>query len=253
MLAQSGKISKGLLAAILVVIVGTILGGTGYWLSTKDSTEASETIKKSSSAETETTDTASTLPDSASTEEAAYCSASQTQYTNELIGLEFCYPTSWGTATINAPQASASVAGSGYEISFADYSVVVSSITSDYQNTVGRDGRCEDPEKTAPNFSLYSNSWVKDSADSELSAAVRYPVKKDDVYLVQENVNSFFFGLCYSALINQSGTAYPVVKVALRRELGSVSVLQYTENPELVLSADEKAEFLAVVDSVRKP
>jgi hypothetical protein len=248
---QTGKISKGLLAAILVVVIGALIGGIGYWLSTKDSTDASDTIEKASSTEVEDDKTSS--PESATADETPYCSTGLTQYVNELIGLEFCYPTSWGMASISAPQASESLAGSGYEISFADYSVVVSSITSDYQNTVGRDGRCEDPENTPPNFSLYSNSWVKDSADSELSAAVRYPVKKDDIYLVQENVNSFFFGLCYSALINQTGTAYPVVKVALRRELGSVSVLQYTENPELVLSEDEKVEFLAVVDSVRKP
>jgi len=249
MSVQSGKVSKGLLATLLVLTIGVLLGGVGYWLGAKDKSSTSESAETEKSLASDAVD--ETIPAPADTE--AYCNTTKTLYTNDLIGLEFCYPSSWGTASINSPQASASVAGSGYEISFASYGVVVSSITSDYQNTVGRDGRCEDPENTSPNFSLYSKSWVKDSSDGELSAAVRYPIKKDGVYLIQENVNSFFFGLCYSALINQSGTAYPVVKVALRRELGSVSVLDYTNNPELVLTNDEKAEFLEVVNSVRNP
>ncbi len=249
---QSRKVSSGVLVLLLVVLAGSMIGAIGYWYGTRESATKSvmrepdtRPEKKADDSNPSSLDPSGYIPCPSIDEYILY---------QDQTGLEFCYPISWGIAGGGNVPESQSIEGAAYEVTFpGNDEVTISSATVDYINTIGRDGRCEDPENTPPNFGLYSTNWVKDSADSELTAAVRYPLKKDGVYLIQENVNSFFFGLCYSALVNQSGTAYPVVKVALRRELGSVTPLQYTENPEVLLTAAEKAEFLTVVETMRKP
>lgn len=250
-MSQTGKVGKGVLITIAVIIVSLLLGLLGYWLATKDDATTDSSL---SSTSTETTDETPTDDALATDTDEAYCTGDDMQlYTNELIGLEFCYPAIWGTTAMSAPQASESDNGSGYEIAFSAYDTVVSSITSDYQNTIGRGGRCEDPTNTAPDFSTYREAWVEDSSDPDLALASRYHIKKDGAYLISETVDMFSSGLCYSALINQTGTAYPVVKVALRRPLDSTSVSAHVANPEILFSAEERSDFNAVVDSVRRP
>jgi hypothetical protein len=250
-MSQSGKVGKGVLITIAVIIVSLLLGLLGYWLATKDDVTKELTT---SSATTETTE-ATPADDAVTTEtKEAYCAGDDKQlYTNELIGLEFCYPALWGTTAMSAPQGSESVNGSGYEIAFSAYDTIVSSITSDYQNTIGRGGRCEDPTNIAPDFTTYREAWVQDSSDPDLALASRYHIKKDGAYLISETVDMFSSGLCYSALINQTGTAYPVVKVALRRPLDSTSVSAHVANPTILFSSEERSDFNAVVDSVRRP
>jgi hypothetical protein len=246
---QSGRATKGVVITVCVVVIALLLGGIGYWLASRDNAaEISQTNKQTETIETGNPEEAT----GAVTEE--YCSdPAWIAYMNELIGLEFCYPRLWGATSLTPPQASESDAGSGYEIAFSAYDTVVSSITIDYQNTIGRGGRCEDPTNVAPDFSTYSESWFQDFSDPDLALARRSHIKQDGVFLISEVVDSFSGGLCYSATINQTGTAYPVVKIALARPLGEMTVQDHVANPEALFSANERTDFLTVVRSVRRP
>lgn len=257
MKTQQGKVSSAVAFVLAVLVIGGLVGGAGYWYGHRNAKVnsdrgATQPLAQDAAVKKDTSKASST--DDTKNPTACVSSTDPKTYSNKLIGLEFCYPKEWGEAVIGEPVASKSDQGSGYEIHFsAKDGAAVSSVTTDYINTIGRDGRCEDPTSSPPNFTQYSNTWIKDAADSELTAAARYPIKKDGVYLISDNANSFFWGICYSALINQTGTAYPVVKVALRKNLGETTVLQYITDPTKYLSSTDRLQLEELVVSVRKP
>lgn len=250
---QLGRVSTGIVAVISVLAVGLALGGLGYWYGVRDKDTVSETTSSIVSSD-------DAAPEAAKTKDEAsiYCPSSPGAKTffNELIGLEFCYPASWGIATLGNVPASASVNGSSYEITFSDNpSVTVASATNDYVNTVGRGGRCADPQTAPPDFAKYKEAWVVDGDAGDIQSATRYHVKKDGVYLIQEWVGDFGGQVCLSAQINVSGGAYEVVTANYQMPYGSgiTTVSAHVANPTVLLTAATRLQFVELVDSIRRP
>jgi len=182
---QQGKVSSAVLFVVVVVVIGGLLGGLGYWYgkehSSKNTQNSAQIPKQNLDSTAKKADTTNAETATASSQ----CSSSTDPSTfySKLIGLEFCYPKEWGEAVIGTVPASASNAGSAYEVTFTEnQKVTVASATSDYVNTIGRGGRCADPASTQPDFSGFSTSWKIDGALGDIQSASRDTSKKDGVY-----------------------------------------------------------------------
>lgn len=132
------KRSKKRLITILVVLVVLLLGAGAYALFMNSDSD-DEPV---STAQTE--NNTSTEPENTE-EEPAGCDEGMTEFAGDNIGLHFCYPVSWGNASLkDGPEKTADhlVAGDGRQIEFSGNPDVVAGLRStDWKhNDMGHDG-----------------------------------------------------------------------------------------------------------------
>lgn len=259
MRSQKGKVSSAVVFIVVAVVLASALGGVGYWYGKKGSKKAEQKTTTSSAQDVvadASKPTTNTPPPATKSESATVCASSTSPATfySKLIGLEFCYPKEWGEATVGNVPASASAVGSAYEITFSKNSkVTVASATSDYVNTIGRGGRCADPVTKMPDFSSYSSSWKINGDMGVDQYALRYTIKKDDVYIVQESASDFGGNVCLTGYAYVSGGAYTVITVNMQASFGSgiTTVKAHTDNPTILLTPADRVQFGELVESIK--
>lgn len=251
---QEGKVSSALLFVVVVVIVGGLLGGAGYWYGKKNSGKSTQNATQS---DKKVANADSKSGNAQQTDTAKPCASSvdAKTFSSKLIGLEFCYPKEWGEATIGNVPASASNAGSAYEITFTKNSrVTVASATGEYVNTIGRGGRCADPVTSEPDFSGFSTAWKVEGALGDIQSASRDTIKKDGVYHARESVNDFGGNVCLTGYVNVVGGAYTLITVNLQAPYGSgiTTVSAHVSNSDILITPAERVQFGELVESMKK-
>ncbi len=170
---------------------------------------------------------------------------------NKIIGLEFCYPSEWGEATIGSVPASASAAGGAYEITFAGKAgLTIASATADWQNTIARDGRCADPQQGGPQFDTYIPEWKVEKSEAEVFSALRVHIKKEPHYLIRELADTYFNAVCMMGIVATPGGAYDAQGVVLNVELGSRTITEHVADSTVIISTALRVQFSELVDSM---
>ena len=242
---------------VLILVVAAITIGGLLVLGNRSDNKKDTTVKKeaqTSVASEEKKDT----NDTPVTEVYGTCPSSPGAKTfyDKLIGLEFCYPSSWGETSIGSVEASSSDNGQAYELSFsAKAGLTVAAATSDWRNTTARDGRCADPDPTqsAPQFSTYREDWLVEGAGAGIASALRVHIKKEPRYLIRELASDYYGAVCLTGIVATPGGAYPVQFVNLLRAFsspGETAVSDHTANPNALITPAERVEFGEMVDSM---
>lgn len=255
------KNNKKLLVLIVSLLALLLIGGGAYWLGTKNSKKDTKATNTTTAANEQTKNTtepsvtdAKTAPETPKKADATCPSSpgAKTFY-NKVIGLQFCYPKEWGEATVGNVEASDSVSGGAYEIRFATKDgLSITSATSDWKNTVARDGRCADPQQEAPQFSTYQPEWKTEGSGMALTSALRVHIKQEPDFLIRELADDYYSGVCLMAIVSTPGGAYNVQTVNLLRSFsgGIMSVKAHIDNPTILITAAERVQYSEMVASM---
>lgn len=189
--------------------------------------------------------------------EEAACADGFTTYTNADLGVQFCYPTTWGEPSVSDAKFAAADTGSRWLISFASNSAVHAGlVTSDWTTAVGRDGTCVDPAvQTMPTVEAFSTEWIVEATegDGTTSSALRGVQSSGSTLLINEYVDSLLSnGVClngYKAIDNE---LYPVVAASYFVEFnGTVAnPQQHVDNSEVLIPAESREDFATFVESI---
>jgi hypothetical protein len=245
-----------IIIVLILVVVAAAIGGFVV-LSNRVDDKKEVTVKDEPQASTSSEEKKDTS-DATVADAYGTCPSSPgaTTFYNKIIGLEFCYPSSWGEATVGSVEASSSDNGQAYEISFSTKAgLTVAAATSDWRNTTARDGRCADPDPTqsAPQFSTYREDWLVEGAGAGIASALRVHIKKEPRYLIRELASDYYGAVCLTGIVATPGGAYPVQFVNLLRAFSSTgdnAVTDHTVNPNALITPAERVEFGEMVDSM---
>lgn len=182
---------------------------------------------------------------------AAACTASLAEFKSENLGIQFCYPSSWGTSEAK-PSDEPVKRGSRYYITFARKSEVVLSLrSSDWEPEYGRGGACSD---SSPD---YTGSFNEDWADG-MEMVRRDVAIEPGRYKVSEDASSFLGGVCLSAGVKLDASRYEGVGVSYFvsfAEDGSGGVgndvTRHANSPNTLIPSSERLAFLELVKSIR--
>lgn len=266
------KSTKPLIAVIIILVI--ILIGVGLFFLFKKSPASTQQNESNTTPNTNqdnskqdvSTDNATKTPaeaakPTATTAIAANCpsSAGAKTFYNKIIGLEFCYPKEWGEATVGTVEASASTAGGAYEITFSSKDgLSIASATSDWQNTVARDGRCADPitgegQKGSPQFATYQPDWKLEGSGMDVSSALRVHIKQEPNFLIRELASDYYNGVCLIGIVSTPGGAYTLQNVNLLRSFGGgiTTVKAHSDTPNVLIPVSERTQFSELVASIK--
>lgn len=234
---------KWLLPALIILLILILLFFGWLWWKGKDKNKTADTGNQ-------TTQNNDAAPEPAE----PACAVGFTDYVNADLGLGFCYPTVWGSVTVNDAKFEAADAGSRWTFSFTAKAMVNLGVVSlDWATTVPRDGTCVDPAvQTMPAFVPFSTTWAVDGTPA--SSATRGIEVLADTYLINEEVDEMLGnGACLRGYTIINGI-YPHTAASYSAEFTAAvsDPDQHIADPNILIPATERADFAAFVKSVRK-
>jgi hypothetical protein len=244
---RTAGIAAGLLLAVF-------LPAAVLWQKSNDSNDAAIETKKPGT---------STLPAAEDTDGAAVdkqslsCPDGQLSYSNDSLGLQFCYPEAWGEVSVTDTKFDSSDTGSRFGLSFANKSQVnIGLVSDDWTTQAARDGVCSDPAvQTFPDTASFSLSWVSEDGSAVLSAERGLEVA-DGEYLIRERVDELLTnGVCVEGYRVLGAPAYRHAAVSYSAPFsGTVGTPQaHIDDPTALVPSADRADFAAVVKSIQKP
>ena len=134
---KSFRISKKLiyalvfLALLIVMLVLAVFVGS-HDAGAPSSKESAQTKKTKSTGSSQAENTL-----------VSQCGDGQTAFRDKSLGAKFCYPSEWGTASVEDARFSPSDAGQQQKIAFSGTNLfTVGGTSEDWTTTIGRDGVC---------------------------------------------------------------------------------------------------------------
>lgn len=185
------------------------------------------------------------------------CSAAQTAFQDKAFGAQFCYPTNWGTATLNDAKVAAADSGHREVVRFSSNPyVIVGGMSDDWSTSVGRGVGCLEPDNVVPPLSAYDTSWHGiEGSGADVSYAVRSLPSSAGGYSVQESVSNLLVsGVCVQGHKVISGSRYRVVAVNYARDFAPASGIttpaQHMAEPNVLFSTELRTQYDAVLASL---
>jgi hypothetical protein len=185
------------------------------------------------------------------------CASGKTAFQDKDFGARFCYPASWGTASLADAKVAPSDTGNRQQISFAANPLVsVGGVSEDWSTTVGRGVGCLEPQKDAPPLSSYNTEWHNMSGSGmAVDFAERSLPSKKGGYSITETVSSMLVeGVCVHGYKQVNGSRYKVVSAAFYRSFPEASGITtpsaHMAEPNILFSTEQRDDFDALLASL---
>lgn len=189
--------------------------------------------------------------------DALSCGIGKTAFQDKALGAQFCYPTDWGTATINDAKVAAADTGHREVVRFSSNPyVIVGGMSDDWSTSVGRGVGCLEPDNVVPPLSAYDTSWHGiEGSGADVSYAVRSLPSSAGGYSVQESVSNLLVsGVCVQGHKVISGSRYRVVAVNYARDFAPASGIttpaQHMAEPNVLFSTELRTQYDALLASL---
>jgi hypothetical protein len=242
------KLVYSLLALLLLggaLLVGTIIGGR----TANAPGPSPKTISKQKKP--------APTSDGSGAATATACADGKTLFQDKSFGAQFCYPTDWGTATLNDAKVAAADSGHREVVRFSSNPyVIVGGMSDDWSTSVGRGVGCLEPDNVVPPLSAYDTSWHGiEGSGADVSYAVRSLPSSAGGYSVQESVSNLLVsGVCVQGHKVISGSRYRVVAVNYARDFAPASGIttppQHMAEPNVLFSTELRAQYDALLASL---
>lgn len=178
------------------------------------------------------------------------CGNGKTDFQDKTFGARFCYPSSWGTATIVDTKIVPSDTGFRQQINFsANPLFSVGGVSEDWSTSVGRGVGCLEPQKEMPALSSYNTEWHNISGNGmAVDFAERSLPSKEGGYIISETVSNLLVeGVCAHGYKQINGSRYGVVSVAYYRNFaeaaGVTTPSAHMAEPNILFSTDQRNDF----------
>lgn len=226
---------------IILLILGIAAAGYWWWKDKDKKDDGSGKPSNSNSSQQET--------------QQATCDDGFTEYTNEDLGLAFCYPTDWGAVTAADAKFEATDTGERWLVSFAAKSAVnLGVVSEDWSTEAAREITCADPAvQTLPAFSPFSTTWETDG--TPVSSATRGIEVEADKYLIEERVDDLLTGgVCIQGYTIINGDTYTHTVASYYADFSDAvsKPQQHVDSPNTLVPEADRDEFYTFVKSVRK-
>lgn len=188
--------------------------------------------------------------------EEVVCTDGFTIYTNNDVGIQFCYPTAWGEPSVADAKFAAADTGSRWLINFDSNNAVHAGLVSaDWTTEVPRDGTCVDSAAmTMPTTSPFSTAWTTEATEGDtVSSAMRGVDMDADTLLISEYVDSLLTnGVCLEGYKAIDNPVYAVASASYYAEFnGTITTSQqHMDSPDTLISADDRDNFATFVESI---
>jgi hypothetical protein len=247
-MARPKKKSKFLTWLIVIIILlAMILAGLFGWLWWRDRETSTPSV---------TTPTTNEPIVEAPEDETTTCPEDFSIYTNSELGVQFCYPTAWGEPNASDAKFAEADTGSRWLLGFdSNDSVHIGLVSADWTTEVARDGTCVDTTAvTMPTMSPFSTEWIIETTEGTTPASAMRGIEMDSTtLLVREYADSLLTnGTCLEGFKAIDNPTYAVAAASYFAEFNSTvtDVQQHIDNPNVLISADERANFLAFTESI---
>lgn len=185
------------------------------------------------------------------------CADSYSAFADRSVGMAFCYPSSWGTATVHDALVAPTDTGHRQSITFsANPFFSVGGTSDDWSTTVGRDTGCLEPNNVTVAASAYNTSWhdmVGSGADVEF-ATRSLPAPAGGYDSTETVSNILQSGVCAQAHKVISGSRYRVAFTAFYHDFaeasGIVTPSLHIDHPDVLFSVEQRQQFDAVLASL---
>ncbi len=236
---------KLLLIVLALAAILAAAGGYLWWNSNKDNNQ--QTNQPTTTTPVTTTQTP---------EPTATTCPNQVSFSNKSFGASFCYPVAWGDYTVENDKLAASDTGTRLIVNFSKKpSVHVAGASTNWTTTVGRDGICSDPPPPATEFGPLSTEWETEGSGMDVTSATRRIVNKTGTYLIDEYTDDVLTnGVCLKGYSIINGSPFNVVTASYFAAFGKgiTTPKAHIDNPNILIPAADRADFKAVVLSVKK-
>lgn len=203
----AGGLSKTVIilaAAVLVLLAGS---AAAYVFTRKDTADPAADSSQSQQAN----QAAGGQDESNKAASAIDCEDSYTVFADKEFGAAFCYPSGWGTATVQDARIGADDTGHRQSVVFSDnQQFSVGGVSDDWTTTVGRGGGCLEPSNVVPELSSYNVEWHDITEDF----AQRSMETSTGGYDMTETVGTFHNGLCATGHKVIDGSRYRVISAS---------------------------------------
>lgn len=227
---------------ILLLILLLLFFGWWWW---KDKDKKDETAQNNNSNNSQQEQQA----------QEATCDTGYTAYEATDLGIGFCYPTAWGTASVIDAKFAAADTGQRWKVTFTSKPVVnLGVVTDDWSTTVPRDGVCVDPAvQVLPAFSPFSTSW--ETEGTPVTSATRGIEVMAGQYLIQERVDDVLTsGVCLEGYTITGGDPYSHTSASYSAEFAApvTTPQQHIDSPNTLIPEADRTQFYTFVKSVHK-
>lgn len=232
----------------LAVLAGIFIGNEKAGApDTKPSTQVTKSTAKKTNIAPSPKDTSIALT----------CATDKTAFQNKDLGLQFCYPTSWGEATVHDAKVATTDTGRREVIRFsANPNIIVGGMSDDWATSVGRGVSCLEPDNAVPALSTYNTSWHGlEGSGADVSFAVRSLPSSAGGYTIEESISDLLIsGVCVQGHKVIGGSRYRVVAVNYARDFAPASGIttpaQHMAEPNVLFSTELRTQYDAVLASL---
>ncbi len=235
---------------LLVVAALVVVGGLWWWFTKTKS----DTGRQPTTTSSQHTDHAAAKNDKKPTIDCG----SKRLFAGESFGAQFCYPTSWGDASVVDAKLSVDDTGQRQTITFSAAPFFrVGGVSDDYTTSVARDGVCVDPSNQVPPLSSYSTEWHDQiGSGTDLEYAIRALPTSGGGYAITEEVSSLLSsGVCGRGYKVIDSSRYRVLSASYYREFapaaGIATPAQHVAQPNNLFSAEQRQQFDELLTSAR--
>ena len=188
---------------------------------------------------------------------ATACADGKTLFQDKSFGAKFCYPTSWGSATLADAKVAPSDTGHRQSITFSSNPLMsVGGVSEDWSTTVGRGVGCLEPQKDMPALSSYNAEWHNISGSGMVvDFAERSLPSEQGGYSLTESVSSMLLeGVCAHGYKQINSSRYKVVSAAFYRTFPEASGITtpsaHMADPNVLFSTEQRNDFDALLASL---
>lgn len=238
----NGSSNNKWLLWLLMVLVIAIAAFAAWWFFMREDSANNNT------------DTAVPTENTGEQTGALSCDEGMVVYTNEDLGIEFCYPTAWGAPSVTDAKFAAADTGERWTVSFADKDAVhLGVVSEDWTTAVGRDGVCADPAVVElPAFTPFSTAWVTEGTPT--TSASRGVEHVAGQYLVREHVDNVLTnGVCLEGytVIDDEIWRHTAASYFAEFTVAIPSPAEHMAEPNILIPVADRDDFAAFVASVR--
>lgn len=249
--APKRKRKKLTIIIIIALIVLLLAGIIGYFIITSNRAAPVKDVTKDTTSSDKKDDATSTPATP------IRCADSYSVFADSTFGMAFCYPTEWGSTTVNDALVGPADTGHRQSISFsANPFFSVGGTSDDWSTTVGRDTGCLEPNNVTVPLSSYNTSWhdmIGSGAGIEF-AARSLPAPTGGYDSTETVSNLLQSGVCVQAHKVINGSRYRVGFAAFYRDFaeasGIVTPSLHIDHPDVLFSVTQRQQFDAVLASL---
>ena len=182
------------------------------------------------------------------------CSKNWTEFAKNDVGLRFCYPAAWGTASTRDAKIDPSDRGTRVSVVFDKKQAVrVTVVSQDWATDAQRDIACHEiAAQQFPNPENLSPKWQTTNGGQAAERLIEYSAGQ---FILQEDVSTLIGDtVCLRSSSNVGGQVYGIATATYEAALGGgvTTVAAHIKAPTTLISADDRADFTTMAKTIKK-